>query len=117
MHTRAKGGFPCGSMVKNPPANSRDTRNTGLISGWGRSTGVGNGSPFQYSCLRNSIDSRTWWAVPETAKSWTQLRTHSLEQLGVSPLPGQLLPICLTVKLGLKHKNIRDFSLKPIFQD
>ena len=39
-------------MVKNPPANAGDP---GLISGSGRSPGEGHGSPFQYSCLENSI--------------------------------------------------------------
>ena len=27
--------------------------NPGLISGWGRSPGEGNGTPLQYSCLEN----------------------------------------------------------------
>ena len=31
-------------MVKNPPANAGDTRDAGLISGLGRSPGVGNGN-------------------------------------------------------------------------
>ena len=31
-------------MVKNPPANVGDTRDAGLISGLGRSPGVGNGN-------------------------------------------------------------------------
>ena len=44
-------GFPDGSVVKNLPANVRDARDVGLISGSGRSPGVGNGNPFQYSCL------------------------------------------------------------------
>ena len=30
------------------------------IPGLGRSPGGGNGSPLQYSCQENSIDSRTW---------------------------------------------------------
>ena len=34
-------------MVKNPPANARDTRDTGLIAGLGRSCGVGNGNQLQ----------------------------------------------------------------------
>ena len=46
-------GFPGGSVVKNPPANARDT---GSILGLGRSPGRGNGNPLQYSCLRNPID-------------------------------------------------------------
>ena len=43
-------------VVKNPPANAGDTRDAGLILGLGRSPGIGNGNPFQYSCLED------WWA-------------------------------------------------------
>ena len=46
-------GLPGGSAVKNPPANAEDT---GLIPGWGRSPGEGNGNPLQYSCLENPMD-------------------------------------------------------------
>ena len=36
----------------NPPANAgRDPRDEGLIPGWGRFPGEGNGNPLQYSCL------------------------------------------------------------------
>ena len=38
-------------MVKNPPANAGDTGDAGSIPGSGRSPGVGNGTPLQYSCL------------------------------------------------------------------
>ena len=38
-------------MVKNPPANTGDTRDVGLISGSGRSSRVGNDNPCQYSSL------------------------------------------------------------------
>ena len=44
------GGFPDGSVVKNPPANAGDT---GLIPELGRSPRVGNGNPLQCSCLGN----------------------------------------------------------------
>ena len=43
--------FPGGSVVKNPPANAGEERHLGLIPGLGRFSGVGNGNPFQYSCL------------------------------------------------------------------
>ena len=56
-------------MVKSLPAIARDAGDTGLISGSGRSTGVGNGNPLQYSCLENSMDSGASWAtVHGTAK-------------------------------------------------
>ena len=37
-------------VVKNPPANAGDARDVGLIPGLGRSPGIGNGNPSQYSC-------------------------------------------------------------------
>ena len=40
-------------VVKNPPADTRDTRDMGLIPGSGRSPGEGHGNPLQYSCLEN----------------------------------------------------------------
>ena len=45
--------FPGGSVVRNPPANAGDTRNTGSIPGLGRASGEGNGNPLQSSCLEN----------------------------------------------------------------
>ena len=53
-------GFPGGTVVKNPPANVGDTRDMGSIPGSGRSPGVGNGNPFQYSSQENSMDRGTW---------------------------------------------------------
>ena len=50
------GGFPHGSVVKNPPANTGDTRDSGSIPWLGLSLGEGNGNPFQCSYLRNLID-------------------------------------------------------------
>ena len=48
--------FQGGSVVKNLPDNVRDTGDMGLILGSGRSSGRGNGNPFQYSCLENLMD-------------------------------------------------------------
>ena len=39
--------------VKNPPANVGDIRDSGSIPGLGRSPGVGNSNPCQYSFLEN----------------------------------------------------------------
>ena len=46
-------GFPGSSVVKNLPANARDT---GSIPGLGRSPGGGYGNPLQYSGVENSMD-------------------------------------------------------------
>ena len=52
-----------------------DARDMGLILGLGRSTGVGNGNPLQYSCLKNSMDRRAWQStVHGVTKCRTQLR-------------------------------------------
>ena len=45
-------------VVKNPPPNAGDVRDTGSIPGSERSPGGGNGSPLHYSCLGNSMDRR-----------------------------------------------------------
>ena len=54
-------------MVKNPPVNAEDIRDRGLIPGLGRSPGVGNGNPLQYSCLENPTDRGAWWATVHRA--------------------------------------------------
>ena len=43
-------------LNSNPPANAKDSRNTGSLPRSGRSLGGGNGNPLQYSCLENSMD-------------------------------------------------------------
>ena len=50
------GGFPGGSVIKNPPANVEDVRDADSIPGLERSPEGGNGNPFQYSCLKNPMD-------------------------------------------------------------
>ena len=72
------GDFPGDTMVNNPPANARDTRNAGLIPGLGRSPEGGSGNPLQYSCLVNSVDRGSWRAtVHGVTKSQAQLNTHA----------------------------------------
>ena len=48
-------------VVKNLQASTGDARDPGSIPGWGRSAGVGNGTPLQYSCLGNPMDRGAWW--------------------------------------------------------
>ena len=61
-------------MVKNPPDNAGDVRDTGSIPGSGRPPRGGHGNPLQYSCLENPMDRGAWWAtVHGVAQSWTRL--------------------------------------------
>ena len=49
--------------AKNTAANAGDARDMGSFPGLGRSSGVGNGNPLQYSCLENFTDRGAWWAT------------------------------------------------------
>ena len=65
-------------MIRNSSANAGDAGDADLIPGSGRSPRVGNGNPFQYSSLENSIDREAWQAtVLGATKSQTQLSTHA----------------------------------------
>ena len=47
-------------VKKHPPANAEDM---GMIPGSGGSPEVGNGKPFLYSCLENSMDRGAWCSI------------------------------------------------------
>ena len=62
-------------VVKHPPANVGDVRDTDLSPGLGRSPGEGHGNPLQCSCLENPMDRGALWAtVHEAAKSQMGLK-------------------------------------------
>ena len=52
--------FPGGSDSKESACNAGDL---GLIPGWGRSPGDGNGYPLQYACWENFMDRGAWQAT------------------------------------------------------
>ena len=61
-------------MIKNLPAHAGDVRDMGSIPVLGRSPGVGNGNPLQYSGLENSMHREAWRATDHgVAKSPTPL--------------------------------------------
>ena len=76
-------------VVKNSPANTGDIKDTGSIPGLGRYPGVGNGNPFQYSCLKNYVDRVVWWAAVLGAtnsqtwlSNWARTHTHRYTDWG-----------------------------------
>ena len=61
-------GSPDGSVGKQSACNAEDL---GSIPGSGRTPGGGNGNLLQYSCLENSMDRGTWWAIVHgVTKCW-----------------------------------------------
>ena len=71
-------------VVKNPPANAGDARDVGSIPGSERSSGRGNGNPFQYSCLENPMDRGNWWDTVQgvvknrTLLTWLSKHAHTV---------------------------------------
>ena len=56
-------------VVKNPPANTEDVKDSSSVSGRGHS------NPLEHSCLENFMDREASWAtVNKDVKSWIQLK-------------------------------------------
>ena len=71
--------LPCSSDGKESACDAGDP---GSIPGSERSSGEGNGSPLQYSCLENSMGREAWQAaVHGIAKSRPQLSNTTLSAL------------------------------------
>ena len=63
-----KRGTPDGSEGKESACNARDTGDSGLIPGLGRSPVEGNGKPFHYSCLKTPMDRGAWRATVQRVR-------------------------------------------------
>ena len=61
--------FQVALVVKNPPANARDIRDTVLIPRSGRSPGGGHDNSFQYSCLENLMHRGAWGGGKESDRT------------------------------------------------
>ena len=99
-------------MVKNPPANAGDIRDTGLIPGSGRSPGRGHSNPLQYSCLEKSMNKGTWVTTQGVTKEldMTEGTKHmSFSSASVSKTQGNL-KVCPSLLPGM-HKGTRSIKL------
>ena len=62
-------------VIKKPPANTGDIKDSGSIPGSGISPGEGNGDSLQYSCLENQTDRGVWWDTGHrVSKNQTRLQ-------------------------------------------
>ena len=100
-------------VVKNPPANGRDIRDTGSIPGLGRSPGGGHGNTRQYSCLENPHGQRSLadYSPYGEAKSWTQLKRLSTQTHTMSWRNGLLSPHRLSFNTWPSNSLIRKMLL------
>ena len=65
-------GFAVVLVVRNPPVNAINAKDVGSVAGSERSAGAGQGSPLQYSCLKNLMNRGAWRAMDHRiAKSET----------------------------------------------
>ena len=72
--------MPGGAVVNYPPASAGDADS---IPGSGRSPGVGNGKPLQFSCLENSMSRGALWATAHgVAENWAQLNNWAQRAQG-----------------------------------
>ena len=91
-------GFPGGLVVKNLPDHAGASGDLGSIPVSGRSPGVGNGNPLQYSCLANPMGRGTWWAIGHgVAKTLTWLSRCARENI---------MRLKLRASLGLKLQRV-----------
>ena len=96
-------------MVKNPPANSRDTRGRSSTPGSGRSPGEGKGYPLHYSCLENSMDC----IIYRVTKSRTQLSNfHSLKINNDMTVSGTQQNVSV-ISISFQSLNIEKMFLSP----
>ena len=101
-------------MVKNPPANAGDARD----SGSGRSIGVGNSNPLQYSHLENPMNRGTWQAtVHRVPKSQTHLSTHTklYSKLKFKDVLSHLKPLLLIYTMLSPCYGLNCIPLAPKF--
>ena len=71
----SEGASPVVLVVKNPPVNAGDIRDTDSIPGSERPPRRGHSNPLKYSCLGNPTDRGAWWStVYRVAQSQTLLK-------------------------------------------
>ena len=99
-------GFPSSSAGKESAFNTGDQ---GSIPGLGRSPVEGEGYPFQYSGLENSMDC----TAHGVAKSWTCLSNfHFTSYLAIQGFPGDAVVKNMSASVG----DATDVGLIPVLE-
>ena len=113
----AKGASQVALVVTNPPADAGDRRDTGSIPDLGRSPGGGNGNPFHYSCLENSMDRGAWWAIvheSQTLLAESNSTKHKHKQPGVDIHGHKKYIFKYLLKYRFFIAHCREMKVKPL---
>ena len=90
------GDSPGGSVGKESTCDAEDA---GLIYGMGRSPGIGNSNPLQYSCLGNPMDRGPWWA---TVHGVTRVGHDLATKPPLPPIVCVCVCSCVWLRIGVK---------------
>ena len=89
--------FQVARVIKNMPAKAEGARDTGSIPDSGRSCGVGDDNPLQYSCLENSMYRGSWRAtvhrVTKSVGTEHACKIHSTSIIDYSMIAGLSLAV------------------------
>ena len=110
-------------MIKNPSANTGDLRDTSSIPELGRSPGIGNDNPLQYSSLENSMDRGarqttvhghwgTWGKRYWLKKLWKWGQSVKLKAKGTTCKPLTLKVIFST---GVQINKCENICVNPMY--
>ena len=92
-------------MVKNLPANTEDTRDSGWIPGSGRSPEGGHGNPLQDSCLENPCGQRSL----ADYSPWGHKESDMSEQLSIA----QSLYNIVFISAEQQHESAISIHISP----
>ena len=97
-------------VLKNPPTNVGDSRDTGSIPGSERSPRDGNGNLLQYCCLGNCMESGVWWATKSMGSHWVR---HDWAGIFLGNIyPSQVVKTCVLYLYNLDFKEIQPVHSK-----
>ena len=86
-------------MVKNLPADARDTGDTVSTPGLGKTPGGGNGNPLQYSCWENPMEMYNTLIIPKQHNCLVVLLFEL--QIIVSRCPLYFSETCFLLKINI----------------
>ena len=84
-------------MVKNPLANAGDVCS---VPEFGRSPGIGNGYPLQFSCLGNPMN-RGAWQITVHGVTESDMREHS-HGMDISASPRIWITFCFGLSFSIQ---------------